>query len=43
MSFDELIENNEFTMNQWEELHDINEKIIMAEEDYLTKELINGC
>ena len=36
--FEELIENNDFTIEQWSELYDINEKLLKEEEKYILKE-----
>ena len=36
--FEEFIENNDFTIEQWSELYDINEKLLKEEEKYILKE-----
>jgi len=38
--FEELIENNDFTMEQWSELYDISERLLKEEEKYILKETV---
>jgi len=38
--FEEIIENYDFTMEQWSELYDISEKLLKEEEKYILKETV---